>query len=231
MVYVCYRVMCFLLVPTQETQSLYNGADLASESGTQLHTRGMKTSRLDTRKNSNHVPAPFSAGPAVAPSGDGHNSAQASLKHIHIRPGGGALAPIPFPWQGRAPNRPSVRWDLKRCCTRVFAVFFLFCPIIPLPDPTSAMWWTSLFLANYIGEALRWYHLSSHPLVSLLSKQTKSSFFTNYHKEVPRGHPSFKQGSQDLHLNNGLDVPGHRESLGMYIASHLIMAALSSLFA
>lgn len=62
----------------------------------------------------------------------------------------------------------SVRWDLKCCCTRVFAVFSL-CPKFSLPNPTSAMWWTSLFLANYIREAFRWYHLSSHPLVSLLT--------------------------------------------------------------
>lgn len=52
---------------------MHNGAVLASEPETQLNTRGtvtgMTTSRLDTRKNSTHVPAPFSAGPAIGPSG------------------------------------------------------------------------------------------------------------------------------------------------------------------
>lgn len=166
MVYICIESCVFLLVPTKETQSLYYGADLASESGTQLHTR------LETRKNSNHVPAPFSAGPAVAPQEMATTrNCYPGIPEAHphsARRGCTSTNSIPLAGMSSKQAFTSVRWDLKCCCTRVFAVFSL-CPKFSLPNPTSAMWWTSLFLANYIREAFRWYHLSSHPLVSLLT--------------------------------------------------------------
>lgn len=56
----------FLIVPTEETQSLYNGAAL--ESGNSRHKVGnMKMPRLDARKNSSTIPTAGSAAPETPP--------------------------------------------------------------------------------------------------------------------------------------------------------------------
>lgn len=139
----------FLIVPTEETQSLYNGAAL--ESGNSRHKVGnMKMPRLDARKNSSTIPTAGSAAPETPPGSTlvrgpqlrtwATGKIQASWTHSCILPGGGAQPPTSFtpvsvvgeaPHSCRRDSPPKTRfWKLHKGGLHCL---FLSYPILLLP--------------------------------------------------------------------------------------------------